>query len=373
MKKITIILLYFFTLCPFLFPIGGLSTDLQPYALVFAIFYLFFFFFNLKFNRSVLLWLGFYLLYSLLIGLISDSDIFTISKCFYSYFSLSVISLALYNLLLNTEGINETYVKVILILWLVVGFIQMFLNIEFGSQIVSGSRTTSERGVYSLASEPSFFGVQCFYFLFLVQTFTRKKDRILFTLIVTFMAVFLAQSFTGLMFILAFFIPYYLDLSISKKINIKTHLLILTVVIGSGYFFYKYLIDKRIGQLFLILRNDSTVGLLDDSSASIRYNNILEPLEQSINNNLFPFGFTERIGSLFGSILYELGFLGIPLIILITYSFVSFFSSTISRIIAFVLIFIVFFSTVQLSNPMIAFVIALSLFYNKNYGVFKKN
>lgn len=371
MRKIFEFLLYFFILCPFIFPIGYLGTDLQPYALFLSIIYLLIFSFNLKLNNKVLIVLGLYLIYSLLIGLVSETEKYTIIKCFYSYFSLFIISFASYNLLLRTQGIKENYIKIIIILWLIVGLIQLFSDYTISNNVISGSRTSSDRGVYGLASEPSFFGVQCFYFLFLVKSFSKEKDRILFTLIIVLMSVFLAQSFTGIMFILAFLIPYYFEIIKSKKINLRVHFLIFAVLIIGGYLFNEYVLNKRLGILIQIIQHDSTAALIEDESAFIRYHNIIEPLKMSIDNFFFPRGFSERIGSLFGGILLELGFLGIPLMILIASSFSYFFSSTIIKYIAFTLFFIIFFSTIQLSNPMIAFIIALSAFYKKKHGYFK--
>lgn len=360
-NKILSLALYFFCFCPFIFPFVGFSTDIQPYALLISAFIIVVNIKNLCINNGLKI-LGLYACFSILIAGITNADVFIVLKCIYSYISLFCIAFILYNIFIWSGGLNERFSKKLIILWLVVGLIQVFIYSNFGKQFVSGGRTTLDRGVLGLASEPSFYGIQCFYFLFVAYSF--KIYSVRYMLISSFMAFALAQSFTGMMFLLAFLIPFTIDYIKFEKISSKHLFYIFLVGVILIFIFKDFLLEKRIGFLVDLLIDSNTSIVFEDESAGVRFRTILDALYLSFDNSFFPMGYTKRVGSMFGGILQEFGFLGVPLMIYMVYILSSFFSSVEARITAGLLFFIVFFSTIQLSNPMIAFVLALG-FYKK--------
>lgn len=357
--------LYFFCFSPFIFPFPGFTTDIQPYSLLIAFVLLITNIKRLYISKGLKL-LCAYSCFSVMVGLFSIGDSFTIVKCIYSYISLFCVTWAVYNSFIWNGEINEKLYKIIILLWLIVGLMQIFVFPDFAKSFVSGGRTTLDRGAFGLASEPSFYGVQCFYFLYVIQLF--QKERILYMLIVLFMAFVLAQSFTGMMFVIAFVIPFMVDSFDIKKVSIRK---LFYIFLGGGIFlflFRNFLVSKRIGYLFDVLFQNKAAIILEDESAGIRFQTILDALKLSFNHSFLPLGYTERVGSMYGGILQEFGFLGIPLMVYIAYSFSCFYNSLWAKLLSGILLFAIFFSTVQLSNPMIAFIIALGI-YNKRREV----
>lgn len=356
--KFLTLVLHFFCFCPFIFPFPGFTTDMQPYALLLSFILLGVNVRRLYINIGLKL-LCIYACLSIFVGLFSATDSFTIIKCIYSYVSLFCIAWAIYNSFI-WNGYNEKLYKALILLWLVVGMIQIFVFPDFVKSLVSGGRTTLDRGAFGLASEPSFYGVQCFYFLFVTLFF--QKGKVVYIFIGFFMAFVLAQSFTGMMFVISFIIPFAIDSANINKISIKKLFSIFIGLVVFLFLFRDLLLSKRIGYLIAVLFSNKTAIIIEDESAGIRFQTILNALEVSFNHSFLPIGYTERVGSMYGGILQEFGILGIPLMIYIVYSFSLFFNRLWAKIISGVLLFIIFFSTVQLSNPMIAFIIALSIY-----------
>ena len=363
MKKILEYMLYFFCFCPFIFPLPGFGTDVQPYAFLIAIVCI------LRrqklYGNRLIALLGGYVIFAIVLGLFAETDMFSILKCIYSYLSLFIVTWAVYNELCVNDGFDERFAKKVMLLWFVVGLIQMFLMRNFGQSFVSGARTTLDRGVFGLASEPSFFGVQCFYFMFVVSLF--KKNRNWYYLLVLFMAIVLAQSFTGITFMMTFMLPFVVNLLLKRKVKLIYIVFFICGTVAGIIGLQEYFLERRVGFLLQTLSQGGVAALLDDQSTFNRYTSIKDALDNSWENYFFPLGFSERIGSMFGSIVSEFGFFGIPLIFVIVRTLASFFHGTMAVVIAFVLFVGVFFSNVQLSNPMIAFVLALGLYKTSVY------
>ena len=358
MKAIFKLLLYFFCFFPFLFPINSLGTDVHFYAFVLAACYILSDLLRLRFSSEIR---GFFL-YTLLasiVALFSTVGAMTVMKCWFQYASLFVIGLAVYNLLIRTGGLDQRLCKIFILCWFAVGFVQTFFYPNFCTSIVANLRTTLDRGVCSLAAEPSFFGIQCFYFLFIANMFDRQK--LFYSALIFVMALVFAQSFTGIIFCAVACLLFFLDNSTRKSFTFKK-VLVLGVAFGIVSFGIKhYFKAERLETLVgLTASNQNLVE--EDESAAVRFQAIEDALQTSYDAFFFPTGFSERVGSMFGGILQELGILGIPLMCLIAGVFASFFKKKWVRVIAFLAWCLLFFTNMQMANPTLVFVAALAIF-----------
>lgn len=355
---------YFFSLCPFLFPFPFLKTDIQPYALLFSLLYVLFYFFTTKTFRihKVILVFAVSLLFTIVISLISENvSIINIIRGLSNYLSLFFITFSTYLITKKNGGIDENFVKLIILLWLVTALIQLFVAKNFLGFIVSGGRTDTSRGVFGLASEPSFFGVQCFYFFFLIKLFKTRTH--LYYVIILIMAFLLAQSATGIIFVVLMFGLELLETSfISRKYRYQS-IALLIVLIAILVFIGNYLKDSRIFFLLEKAFEQDVTGIAEDESVNTRINTIVQPFTESVKNYFMPFGFEERIGSAFAGILHEIGIFAIGIIVAIPMVLSGYFKSRITKLFSFIFIFALFFFNIQLSNPTLAFVLGIGIYY----------
>lgn len=354
-------LIYFFCFFPFIFPINTLGTDIQFYAFIVSIAYLV----SLsEYHYSIEIKIFcFVFLIAAIIGVLSASNIMILIKCLFQYASLFIISLAVYNLLIREGGLDESLCKKLILCWFFVGAVQTFIYPKFFMSIVANARTTLDRGVCALASEPSFFGLQCFYFIFIAAIF--DKCRNLYWLMISIMALLFAQSFTGLAFVFFMLLCFASDHISFRRISLKWIFISLTVIATSSYFVVDFFRNSRLGKIISVLVSNQNLVSKDESS-SVRFRAITESLQTSLDNVFMPNGFTERIGSMFGGILQELGVLGLPLMGMITYLFASYFSKYSVKYVAFVICFLLLFTNMQMANPTLAFVLAIGI-YRKNH------
>lgn len=353
MNRILELLLYIFCLCPFLVPIKILETDIQPFAFGVSFLYLMINMNWIRLYTKTLKIIFAYFLLACVIAICSLNEP-NVFRSFFCYVSLFFVTLAV-TILFVKRGFDEKICKIIILAWFIVGLIQTFAIPDFGNQLVSGGRTTLDRGAFGLASEPSFYGVQCFYFLYIVAHF--KENKWLFAVICLIMAFVFAQSFTGLLFICAVLVPY-LSLVFSSLKSVKYNV----YFIIAGLIVFAVFQNFFEGQRLAFLLSTSRLGMdamLEDQSTSVRFYAIVDAIEKCSDNYFFPSGFEHRYGTMFGGILVEMGFLAIPLLLMITNRFSSIFSGSIIYYIAFGLLFCVFFSNIQLTSPTLAFVLAL--------------
>lgn len=362
------VLFYFFCLCPFLSPTPLLGTDVQPYALILSVGYIAYLFFikskRIEIENRKILVLGISFLIALFFAFGSTDDkILNILRGISNYASLFFITFATYIITKRNHGLNEQIAKIILVLWFFVGLIQFLFMKDFLNSIISGGRTDGTRGVFGLASEPSFFGVQCFYFFFLIRSFSTNKA--LYFGLILIMSFIFAQSALGILFVSSLFFILVIESLIIKN-RFWVVLLLLGSLILSIYFIVNYMEGTRISQLLQMLLNRNVAGLSEDESIMIRTNSIMIPLKEFSANYFIPHSFQSRIGSAFAGILYELGIFAFGITFVIPAVLSGFFSGNTIRILCFSLTFILFFSNIQLSNPTLAFVLGFGMYYNKS-------
>lgn len=266
---------FFFFLC--LFPyISLIDTpfDTQPYAIAFS-FVLLFLLFTLKKDLKlpvILLPFIFVFAYSLFIFLVRSSDWSNGLRSLIGYASVCFIAIGSYHTFNQVKG---KHFATAVMIWFIFGVIQLLVNKDFGSFLLSRLSTSDDRGVTSLAVEPSFYSIICIFFFVLNDVFYARGDysksiyRILFLLITA--QIFFARAGVG---IVLFFI--YLGAKVISKrkfVNIVTGLIGVLVVFGIVVCLYLYspsLQLTRVGMLLNYLIHDPIKLIQSDGSIADR-------------------------------------------------------------------------------------------------------
>ena len=375
-------IVYVFCFFPFVSLINT-HTDLQPYALIFSIIYLILLSFTngCTFPKSLS---GILIVFTgatfiLLLSLIFVDNLFVLIKAYASYLSIFAITFATYNILRIDGGVDEGLVKAFIIIWLVIGLVQTFINRRFLLFIVPLLRTTESRGVAGVFSEPSFYGYMCFFAMLLAMDF--KKNKIVYISLLLFQIVFIAQSSVSILYIVLFFLFTMISefSLVSAKIWIK-YIFIVLVSFALLQLIFIYLPGSRITHIYLNFINNGFIDSIfngNDQSIQERLDAITDSFYYFYKNCGIPgyfllngFEVTGRFMSGYGVMLYELGILGIVAIISI-FNIIK--KSYEKSGIAYALsITIVMFSAVQLAQPLFAFFIGYCIYRQEklqdNYG-----
>lgn len=334
------ILLYAFCFFPFVkFLPLGLNLDTQPWALVWSCIFIVKKIINEK--KLILpkkfLYLIAFALGNVLIVIVFDPWLpkdnlsmstnitYTSIRNLLSVASMLIITYAVYSdCIIN--GFKEKYIKVIINIWLIVGLVQKYITREFLYFIVANARTSSNRGVVALASEPSFYGYMCVFMLLFVYDF--KKDKLFYIINLIVQIVLLAESTNTLLFLAC--VVFFLVIKAISLANRKT----VMKYIGIGVtgvivcsIVFKQVILKMQGQrmvnfLNIILSKTNLSNkinvFLNDGSVAKRLWNITEPLGAFVRDYGLPHGIeTVRDISGFAGYIYQYGVGGVIVIILI--------------------------------------------------------
>ena len=364
-KKLNIIDVLFVVFClmPFILPNPILKTDVQPYAMILGVLVILIDIVCLSFvdrkAGSALFGIAGLTFLAAIVVMVFSGFSMNALRALYNYLAVAVIPYAAFIVIKKTGELPESLIKVLILIWFFVGSVQFFVSRSFMSGLISGSRfSESYRGVLGLASEPSFFGIACFYFLHMTQRF--KKHQIVFMALAVLMGVLYAQSAMGIIFIAAFLAVYLVD-----ALNTKVGKYIWTVaVVGVIAFFIllnTVLVGTRIYELYSKLVDGGADGLLSDESASIRFNAVIRAITNAFENFLMPMGFGERIGSGYGGFLCELGLFSLPILAAISGVMAKTFNKKFSRVAYFILVTALLFNNTQIGNPLLLFVLGMNV------------
>ena len=364
-KKLNIIDVLFVVFClmPFILPNPILKTDVQPYAMILGVLVILIDIVCLSFvdrkAGSALFGIAGLTFLAAIVVMVFSGFSMNALRALYNYLAVAVIPYAAFIVIKKTGELPESLIKVLILIWFFVGSVQFFVSRSFMSGLISGSRfSESYRGVLGLASEPSFFGIACFYFLHMTQRF--KKHQIVFMALAVLMGVLYAQSAMGIIFIAAFLAVYLVD-----ALNTKVGKYIWTVaVVGVIAFFIllnTVLVGTRIHELYSKLVDGGADGLLSDESASVRFNAVIRAITNAFENFLMPMGFGERIGSGYGGFLCELGLFSLPILAAISGVMAKTFNKKFSRVAYFILVTALLFNNTQIGNPLLLFVLGMNV------------
>jgi hypothetical protein len=223
-------------------------------------------------------------------------------------------------------------------IWAFVGAVQLFLWRPFMTFLVTASRSTETRGVTSLANEPSLYAATMIFFILLY--FIRGREKSFPVLLCIIQIVLFSQSTLGILFAIMM-----LGLYALLRLSAPVAILAVTALLASLFAIFLYggdiLEGTRIGGLLTTLRESPTKILLLDESVSQRVASIFYSLKGTISDAFVPHGFNawkeysfaqdavykgvmnsgfriDRIMSGYGSALFEMGWVGLTIPILIT-------------------------------------------------------
>lgn len=355
MKKLSLLLIIF-SFFPFVSFIN-LGTDIQPYAFILSVVIIFI-------NKShkipkKLLSVLVVSVFSVFVLFLDERFGFLQIRSVYNYVSLGVISYASYLAFNKINYINEKVMKILINSWFLIGLIQKFLYPGFLMFLVAGDRTSLTRGITNLTSEPSFYGYMLMFAMLFALDFREKRNFYVINLIIQLL--FFSQSAIGIVYIVIYIglmlIKYLLSLKPKNFIRVTT--IILVAVVFGSIFLNLYPNSRASTLLYRLVQNPDSV-YISDQSVNARFNHIYNPVVYSIKHFLLPNGYSKadrifyykRIMSGYGAAIFELGFMGLILIIgifNIIYSTKTHQNHRINGI----FITIIMFSAIQIANPML--------------------
>ena len=300
---------------------------MQPYAVIFAL--VLFPFFKFKITKSQIYILALSIVAIVLFVFSGPS--FNSFRSLYNYISIFFFFYITFKILKSQLFDIKLIIKKFFYIWVIVGLLQLLINKNFLTFLLSDSRTTENRGVTSLAPEPTFFAIILFFFLLLFFHLNYEKKKIFYFLII-FSILFIAKSSMGVMYLFLIFIYLFLT-----KLNFKFFTLSFLVLISIS-FIVPFFADSRIyGLISMFIDNPSSLLLLD-ASINDRFFQIFFAFKGFLDFYLLPHGFSYwniylaaevpkyanyvmldyfsvdgRIMSGYGSVFFELGFFGLLL------------------------------------------------------------
>lgn len=278
-KNIGIVENFLFILC--LFPyISVIKTpfDTQPYALLLAAVFLTTKLI-LKKNLNIPIKLVPYILifFYAFVTVLIKANFNEGLRSLIGYATVAILSIAGYHSFNYIKGIYFFYS---INIWFLFSIIQTFFNKNFGSYILARISTSPDRGVTSLAVEPSAFSIMCIFFLILNDLFYLRGDyskkRYKYIFVITLIQLLLSRAAMG--FIL---IAIYLVVKSFTNGNIFKKLRNILITLIFGGILYKlfttitFLVESRIGNLLRKLESGVMVLILNDGSISDRLSHIL--------------------------------------------------------------------------------------------------
>lgn len=352
----------FFCMFPFILGNPFAESDLQPYALVLSLLVC-----SININRPIHSKLYDKYFYASLVLLIVAFLVLLVSgissssfRGFFNYCSVFFIPLALMYVLCDFKGLPERFLKVCILIWFVVSSYQMIVDRSFATGLIANARWwDTSRGAVGLASEPSFFGIACFYMLHLANQFSVRKW--VYVGLILIMGTVYAQSTLGIIFIAVFWLFLVLD-----QLPYRRGFIMLAVTVGLVAVFLYLLTTRlsgsRVYQLFMTMINEGAFGIEDDASVVVRYNTLWGAIAGAFNNYLVPIGFRGRVGSAYGGFLCEVGIFAIPYLICLSYVISLSFKTKVVRFFYFFAFTLLLFNNTQMGNPLLMLVIALVVF-----------
>ncbi|OEE04267.1 hypothetical protein [Vibrio cyclitrophicus] len=390
---------YFFCLFSYV-KIFPNSMDTQPFFIIIGLMIIFFELINGKFlfkaNKPIVFFSTLVLILSIYNALFSDSY-FIIARAFSGYVGFVVVSLV--SLCGLKRGLlAEGMILFSMQLWLLVGLIQYFFGNDLFSFLVS-VRTSSDRGVTSLAPEPTFYAfyitlIYIFYFVVGAVLNWDMKYRKIISISFFFQLILLSKSSmliiaNALLIVMFLFLKMVFSMRNLDKTTILTVILslispfILWILAEAGVMEgtrFEYIMDNLKFGINYVITKDASIN---DRVAHIYlsffgwYSNGFQPglftsyeffsgNRYALSNGLFWWGArTNRILSFWGSVIYELSYIAIPMFLYIFSCFKYYLKSNEniykSLSIVFSLVLLLFLA-IPISNPIIALIFS-SMYY----------
>lgn len=332
--------------------------------------------------------------------LVFSSIQFSALRSLFNYFSLFYLTFISYNVLRYINGIPYPMFCCVVILWFLVGTIQLFIYPDFLSFLIprgSSSLTVlSGRGVICLTPEPTFYGIMCLLFMMIGYLNFREKRGVIFVqLILAWQLFFFSRSSMCLFVIIISFIIYYIFRLLLSR-DLKSFVLIL-FLLSSLYIVFPLLLqfveEYRIGELLTKLWENPWVFITLDASVNERFNHVFFPLYGFFANWGLPHGFDQfgvfmegcfrkvqfqelfsdyiynasynRIMSAIAGALFELGWIASFILIFIFNVFKPLIIENKTNMLILILLIGILLNAITFSNAIIPFFLGNVLFLNR--------
>lgn len=378
------------------------SMDTQPYFIILGCAIIVFEVFNKRNIAKVhisIIWLVFLVILLSVYNMTISDDYIEILRAFTGYFSILIVSVVSF-WSFKRRILTEKAFLLVFIIWFSIACLQRIFGNDIFSFLVS-VRTSTDRGVTSLAPEPTFYAfyVTLIYILYIIYglVFSRKLKykKSMFILFLLQLILLSKSSMLIIANVILFFIYIFIKFLFSMgKINKTTVFVVLSLVIFP--FLIKMFFDSGVmdGTRFSYIINNLDIGLyhvlVTDASINDRvahiylsfygfYSNDFMPgLFSTFNiysgnrfflsNGLFWWGAsTNKILSFWGGIIYELGFFAIFYFIYLFFSIKNFFIAIKLKYISISIIismFLLLFLAIPISNPIVTIIFSL-MYYSK--------
>ena len=308
------------------------------------------------------------------------------------YFSFCCFCIASF-LFFQKRGVDEFFevIKIVIWSWLFFAALDFIFRADVTHlfKTIQFDELGEGRGVNSLATEPSYYGLICFFIFLVLEVMEAKRipgkyKKLKFLLF--FQIFFLAQSAITVLYV----ILYYTLKLCSKRANLKY--VILSVIVFAFLVFFLARVDlgekgPRIIKLFLLVIENPTSILMLDLSINHRFNHVFFSLLASFDNYLLPNSIvhwssaydlyaskysdwviwsppTSRIMSGYGSMFFELGIIGLSIVFLLSNGLRVALKGTGASMRFILFINIIMFSAIPIAFPPFGFLIGF-LYSNK--------
>lgn len=352
---------------PYVFPNPIILTGIQPYAILFSALVLAWYIIcggRMWTDDPLMVAIAIGTAITVFIAILSliNAPVTTIARELCAYLNIFLVPAAFCVLNENGNYNLERLYKVCILIWLAVGLMQTFINKAMFSQILYHTNTSADRGVFGLATEPSFYGIQLYFFLYLVKGF--KKHKIQYYVALVVWAVFIVKSATALLFIGGFLAADFFD----GKETVKKLLFLGILLIGLAMVLEPLLsVLKGSRLLYLIgqVLDEGLAALASDQSAFGRIARITDSVGQALSAGLVPQGIIVKFGSAWGGALNHLGLFGFIYVFAVPAFISRFYLTSPGKAAGYLSVLLLFFTTVQLSNPTIGLLIGESCIKRK--------
>lgn len=349
-----------------------------------------------KIPKWIILLAGFITFGIILGSFVAVDSSFIFYRGIINYFSLVIYFTAFYHYL-KRYGFPLSIFMASNIIWLLVGIVQLF-SPEFLSSFVA-NRTTLNRGVTSLAPEPTFFAIYLFFSTWLCLIGAKYKPALglKILLFINVLAILVLAKSSMVVLFLGVVVIFLIIHKMSLNLKSLSFIFALILVVLIGYFsIINFMPNTRLGSLVKLLVTVDPVELVKlDVSINERFASIVIPIQGFFYNFGLPGGFVSfesvapdiirsygdyfesanlelKIMSWNGAVFYELGFVGIIIWIML---FKKLLNATKLRRHELSVLFIILFAAIPLAFPLIPMIFAV-FYYSDKYAlkkIFLKN
>lgn len=362
---ITILIATFF---PYL-KTTSFNSDIQPHVICIFIIYLVINAFLLnKFaiSSANLIVLFFYTI----LATILESDIYDIVRIGFAFLSIFIFLRILPKYPITVCH----FIEGVVLIYFSVALFQIFLGDNFLEMVIANVRTSKGRGVTSLTSEPSYFGLISLSHIILLEVFgTRHKRRFQFLALIN---VFFSASLAAIVPTIVCLMFYFFG---DNKWSFPVIYTVLVLVLAN--FILYYFPDMRVAKLITIALDDPDLLITKDISFLNRITRSFGPMYLAICDGLVPHYFDTieydlqrisfievvsseakitRLSNIVSYFMYGFGFFSLPIFMYYLYIILK------NKIPVFIIMAIIFFmlANISIATPYALFLFSLPFFYN---------